>query len=186
VTRLGLLSDTHIPEAAPRLWPEVFDAFRGVDAILHAGDVHDLSVIDELARIAPAYCALGNGDGPDGRHPRARPAWLLEFDGVRVGLVHSLPIRERPPRFVLGDALHRRLGTADVGVVVHGDTHVEALDVVDGILCVNPGSATYPRNLDAQLGTVAFLELDIGRRAATLCRLTRDGPAPLATETVAY
>ena len=60
--RIGLISDTHIPEAQPFLYPQVFEAFRGVDYILHAGDCHDLSVIDQLGAIAPIYVARGNGD----------------------------------------------------------------------------------------------------------------------------
>ena len=46
--RIGLISDTHIPESRYELWPQVFEAFAGVDAILHAGDIHDLVVIDQL------------------------------------------------------------------------------------------------------------------------------------------
>ena len=44
--RIGLVSDTHIPEAREELWPQVCDAFRGVDLILHGGDLHELRVVD--------------------------------------------------------------------------------------------------------------------------------------------
>ncbi|MFL2504088.1 MAG: metallophosphoesterase family protein [Candidatus Azotimanducaceae bacterium] len=37
--RIGLLSDTHIPEAMPELWPQVFSELKDVDVILHAGDI---------------------------------------------------------------------------------------------------------------------------------------------------
>ena len=40
--RIGLISDTHIPEARAELWPQVYAAFEGVDAILHGGDIHCL------------------------------------------------------------------------------------------------------------------------------------------------
>ena len=41
---VGLVADTHIPEAGPELWPQVYDAFEpAVDVILHAGDVYDLA-----------------------------------------------------------------------------------------------------------------------------------------------
>ena len=61
--RIGLISDTHIPEARQELWPQVFHVFDGVDFILHAGDIHDLKVIDQLCEVAPTYAARGNGDG---------------------------------------------------------------------------------------------------------------------------
>ncbi len=59
--RIGLISDTHIPESRKELWPQVFSAFRGVDLILHAGDIYELYVIDELSQVAPTYAARGNG-----------------------------------------------------------------------------------------------------------------------------
>ena len=42
--RIGLVSDTHIPEARASLWPQVYDAFHGVDYIFHGGDVHELDL----------------------------------------------------------------------------------------------------------------------------------------------
>ena len=51
--KVGLISDTHIPEATNSLWPHVFEMFEGVECILHAGDIYDLSIIDALHEIAP-------------------------------------------------------------------------------------------------------------------------------------
>ena len=65
---IGLISDTHIPEAAPRLWSQVFDVFHDVDCILHAGDIHDLSVIDELSEDALREVIRDYGEE---RHARA-------------------------------------------------------------------------------------------------------------------
>ena len=66
--KIGLISDTHIPEAMPELWPHVYEQFRGVECILHAGDIYQLDVIDRLGDIAPVYAARGNGDdGSSGR-----------------------------------------------------------------------------------------------------------------------
>ena len=58
-TRIGLIADTHIPEARATLWPQVYDAFEGVERIFHGGDVHDLKLLDELEKVAPVYCARG-------------------------------------------------------------------------------------------------------------------------------
>src|SRR5690606_18879469 len=67
--RIGLISDTHIPEARAELWPQVFDAFKGVDYILHAGDIHDLIAIGQLEAIAPIWVARGNGEYGSGGRP---------------------------------------------------------------------------------------------------------------------
>lgn len=166
------------------MWPQVLDVFRGVDLIFHAGDVHEFSVLDDLERVAPVYAARGNGeDGSGGRpvqpeDPRSRYAWLLELGGLRVGLTHYVPVPERPPDFTVARWIERFFPEQRPDVIVSGDTHVERIAVVDGILCVNPGSAMYPHNYDTQLGTVGFLEIEDGRAHAEIMQLTETGVAP--------
>ncbi len=60
--RIGLITDTHIPDAAGELPARIAEIFDGVDLILHAGDVYQSSVLDELERIAPVLVALGDDD----------------------------------------------------------------------------------------------------------------------------
>jgi putative phosphoesterase len=189
--RIGLISDTHIPEARGELWPQVFGVFDGVDAILHGGDIHELFVLDQLAEVAPLWSARGNGeDGSAGRpiapdDDRLRYSWLLDLAGVRVGLTHDLPMPELPPNYTVERWKARRFGTTDIDVLVYGDSHVERIDVVGSTLCVNPGSPTYPHNLNTQLGTLGFLEIDPGAVRASIWQLTDDGVAgPTAELTV--
>ena len=178
--RIGLISDTHIPEAMPRLWPQVFAAFRGVDCILHAGDIHDLSVIDELPEVAPTSVARGNGDdGSGGRpvqpeDPRLREGWLLELAGLLVGIAHTVPVPAQGG-WTLERAMQRYCGRTDLDVMIFGDTHSEWLEYVDGVLCVNPGSPTLPRNLSTRLGTIGFLEIANGTPRASIWQLTEHG-----------
>ncbi len=182
--RIGLISDTHIPEARKELWTQVFDAFREVDLILHAGDIHELRVVDELNEVAPIYVARGNGDdGSGGRavlpdDERLREAWSLELEGVAIGVTHVVPIPEMPPHLTLARTLERLFPERRPDVIIYGDTHVEAIDTVDGVLCVNPGSPTFPHNLNTQLGTIGFLEIEDGRPSATIWQLTEEGIDP--------
>jgi putative phosphoesterase len=179
--RVGLISDTHIPEARAELWPQVFDVFDGVDAIRHGGDIHELRVLDQLGELAPLWSARGNGeDGSAGRpvaadDPRLRYSWLLDLAGVRVGLTHDVPMPEIPPNFTVTRWKDRRFGTQDIDVLVYGDSHVERIDVVGATLCVNPGSPTYPHNLNTQLGTIGFLEIEAATVTASIWQLTDDG-----------
>jgi putative phosphoesterase len=182
--RIGVLSDTHIPESQPTLWPQVLDAFADVDVILHGGDLHDVELLDVLGAVAPTLAARGNGEeGSGGRpvqpdRPNLRDAWTIDVADVRVGLTHELPIPEFPPRLVLADERVRIFGDARLDVLVYGHTHVEAIDVIDSILCVNPGSPTFPHNLEAQLGTIAFVQIDDGRPEASVWQLTECGIEP--------
>ena len=63
-------------------------------------------------------------------------------------------------------------------VIVFGDTHTELIRKVDGILCVNPGSPTYPHNYDTQFGTLGFLELDAGTASASVWLINEKGSEP--------
>ena len=179
--RIGLISDTHIPEARQALWSQAFVAFEGVDLILHGGDMHDLSVIDELEKVAPIHVARGDGDdGGGGRpvqpeDPRVKEVWTLDLGGLAVGLTHALPIPEMPPSMTVARALDRLFPERRPDVVVYGDSHVEAIGVFDGVLCVNPGSPTYPHNYDTELGTIGFLDIESGVPKASIWRLTEAG-----------
>ena len=183
--RIGLVADTHIPEAMPELWPQCYEAFRGVDAILHAGDIYDLAVIDQFHDIAPTYACRGNGDdGSGGRpvqgdHDRLLPIWTVELGGLTIGLLHDLPIPESPPHMTVSRWLSRHFDDGfRPDVLVYGDSHVESIEMIEGILCINPGSPTYPHNLNVQLGTIGFLDIVDGRAEASIWRLTETGHEP--------
>src|ERR1700760_3898983 len=174
--RLGLIADTHIPEAQAQLWPQVFDAFAGCDAILHGGDIHELRLLDQLERVGPGFAGRGNGDGGFGGPPppradaRVHDTWIVQLNGpglpgLRVGIIHDLTIPEVPPYLTVDNVSRRRFGAEPgtpeaLDVVVYGDTHVQRIDVIGPTLAVNPGSPTYPHNLETRLGTIGFLDLD--------------------------
>ena len=164
---VGLISDTHIPEARTTMFDEVYEAFSGVDLILHAGDMHNVIVLDWLEAVAPVIAVRGNGDdGSSGRpvapdDPRLAHNQVVNIGGKRIGMTHSFP--EFPhlgaETFVQAMARH---WDGPVDIVVGGDTHVAHVTWHDDLLIVNSGSPMYPRNLQTQLGTVGFLEIRDG------------------------
>jgi len=173
-TRLGLIADTHMPGSLRDLWPQVFDAFAEVDAILHAGDLHTLSIVDQLETLAPTYVARGNGDrGLE--DDRLKDVWLLEFGGVHIGMVHHFP---RPNRRTEEDVRRRLAKHFDErlpNVVVYGHTHRESIDYLDDILCINPGSPTLPRNQSTRMGTIGILEIHEHSLDASIFQITEQG-----------
>jgi uncharacterized protein len=54
--RLGIISDTH-----GLLRPEATEALRGVDLILHAGDVGGPEILAQLKTIAPVFAPRQRG-----------------------------------------------------------------------------------------------------------------------------
>jgi hypothetical protein len=175
--RIGLIGDTHYPEAGP-LWDEAYEALRGVELILHAGDLHVVDVLDWLEeRVGvPVLAVRGNGDdGSGGRpvcpdDPRMKPVQTLTAGGVRIGMVHDATLPEWPPHRTLESIMDFYFG-GRVDVLVHGDTHVAEVEEMRGVLLVNPGSPTFPRNLTRRHGTLGFLDVADGAARAWIHQL---------------
>ena len=152
--RVAVLADTH----APRRWkscpPAVAAHLRGVDLILHAGDVCTAAVLDELAAYAPVHAVRGNNDGPDVAAWGAPDTLELDLGGLQVAMIHDAgPATGRPTR------LRRRFPRADL--VVFGHSHIP-LDDSDGALRIfNPGSPTDRRRQPH--GTAGLLDIAGGR-----------------------
>ena len=102
---------------------------------------------------------------------------------MKVGITHALPIPEVPPRLTVAAALERLFPETRPDVVIYGDSHVEAIDTIGGVLCVNPGSPTFPHNLETQLGTIGFLDIEGGTASASIWRLTSGGIEPFDWKT---
>jgi putative phosphoesterase len=147
--RLGVISDTH-----GLLRPEVFDAFAEVDHILHAGDVGDAGILDELEAIAPVTAVYGNTDGHDLRRRLPRVA-NLDLDGFTIVVTHG----DQFGHGVTPDQLHGAFPEADI--IAYGHTHRPLLTIVDVVVTVmNPGGAG-PRRFDIP-ASVGIMELEAG------------------------
>lgn len=178
---IGLISDTHIPRDAKMLPPHVKEAFQGVDLIIHAGDIYDPVVLDELERIAPVMAARGNGDEDLPQDPRVKDNHTLDIAGVSLGITHGLGY----PRSAEDcDRTMQRVFGRRVDVIVVGDTHVPMVEMFDGTCMVNPGSPTLPRNL-FELGTVGLLKVVGGTVEARIVRLD-EFPIPFQRNLIYY
>ena len=171
--RIGLISDSHISRGG-ELWPQVFDAFQGVDAILHAGDLWSPVLLDELAAIAPVWAARGNGD-MHVTDARVEDMWVLDFQGVNIAMIHDFPSPERASAEILARRTKQRFAGATPDVVLYGHTHIEEAASVEGVLYVNPGSPTLPYNKSLRLGSIGFLHIETGWVLAELHQLTEAG-----------
>jgi len=146
--RLGLIADTH-----GRVRAGVHDVFAKVDRILHAGDVGDGEVLEELALLAPVTAVYGNVDGGSLRHRLPRVA-AVEIDGFRFVVTHGDQFGSPEP-----DGLKAAFPDADV--IVFGHTHRALIrDLPDFTVVVNPGAAG-PRRFDLQ-PSVAIVETEPG------------------------
>jgi putative phosphoesterase len=165
-TRIGVLSDTHMPAGLRVLWDEVGVAFEGVDLILHSGDIAHPMVLDQCEQWAPVLAALGNNDFGM-TDPRVAEIQLVEAEGFRIAMVHDMEPEDQP----IEDLRRRYLGGEAADVFVTGHTHFERMDYRDGVLQLNSGSAVHPHLWSTRLGTVAILDLQPGWLQARIVRL---------------
>jgi uncharacterized protein len=145
---IGVISDTH-----GLMRPEALAALRGVEHILHAGDVGDVAILDALREIAPVTAIRGNVDVA-GACAKLPATDVVELGGQLFYLVHSV------------HDLDINAKAAGVAMVVSGHSHKAKVDVKDGVIYFNPGSAG-PRRFSLPV-TVGFVTVEDGVEASVL------------------
>jgi putative phosphoesterase len=138
---LGIVSDTH-----GLLRPEVAPALKGVDQILHLGDVGNASILTELEKIAPVTAIRGNIDreGPCAKLPETE---VVLVEGRYLYMLHDLK------------SLHLDPAAAKFAAVLYGHTHVPNFYTKKGVLFFNPGSCG-PRRFELPV-TIGLLTLKV-------------------------
>ena len=138
---IGFISDTH-----GLLRTEAIDALRGRDVILHAGDVGNEMILDELELLAPVYTVRGNVDYQNwcGRLPNKL---TLELAGLKIHMIHD--IQSVDPRDL-----------KEAHLVVYGHSHRPEIRQTGGVVNLNPGSAG-PRRFSLPV-TLAKLDWEFG------------------------
>jgi uncharacterized protein len=178
-TRIGVVADTHCPEFLDRLPDRLFEVLRGVDLILHAGDVGGEETLSELRRIAPVEAVRGDHDPGLSSLPLTRE---VVVEGKRIVVVHGNRSRwlEEPQTFLwtislgryhphtdLPRFLRRRHPQADA--IVFGHIHRPVIDAGEGALVFNPGGVhqwnptTAARRLQQNPGWFEWCWLQVAR-----------------------
>jgi len=149
--RIGLISDTH-----GLLRPEAKSFLEGCDHIVHAGDIGDAEVLEQLAVIAPLTAVRGNNDTADWARALAETA-RLRIGNVFIYVIHDIArIAVDPP----GPGMR---------VVVSGHSHRPGIHDRDGVLYVNPGSAGRRRfTLPISIGELLIGDDSIAPRLVVL------------------
>ena len=156
---IGLISDTHVPTRAPSIPRQVFDVFKNVDYVIHAGDLVELPVIDDLEQIAPVLAVQGNMDTEEAKNVLPELNSLKVFDW-KIGVMHDPDVLNGSDRMLyLAKENH-------FNVLVYGHTHSPRIKWEGEILYINPGSPTDP---------VSFLN----KPSVGLLQITKNAITPL-------
>ncbi len=125
--RIGVISDTH-----GLLRPEVVKALKGVERIIHAGDLDTPEILKALHKIAPVTAVRGNMDRGDWARKLPRTE-VIEVDQHRLYVLHDIHNLRMDP-----DA-------SEFKVVIHGHSHLHSIVQQNGVLYLNPGGAGHHR-----------------------------------------
>ena len=145
---IGVISDTH-----GLLRPEAVAALRGVEHILHGGDVGDVAILKALRKVAPVTAIRGNVD-VSGACAELPATDVVELGGRLFYLVHSVHDLDINPV------------AAGVAMVVSGHSHKASVQVRDGVIYFNPGSAG-PLRFSLPV-TVGFVTVEDGVEASVM------------------
>jgi uncharacterized protein len=133
--RIGVISDTHIPFFAGEIPREVREELASCDLIVHAGDIVESSVLDELRKIAHTKAVKGNMDSDEIK--RTLPESLVfDAEGKKVGVVHGKGSGKTVLSWV------KNFFTNKPDVVIFGHSHIPFNEKIGSTLFFNPGSAT--------------------------------------------
>ncbi|MCD4742577.1 MAG: metallophosphatase family protein [Desulfobacteraceae bacterium] len=138
--RIGVISDTH-----GKLNPKVSDAFKGVDHIIHAGDVCGVDVLESLEKIAPVTAVKGNMDSGE-LSTKLNMTESVKFGKAFIYVLHIRHMLDIEPN------------EQGFNVVITGHTHIALVEKRENVLYLNPGSSTFPKQHDC--ATIALLHVD--------------------------
>ena len=159
--KIGVISDTHIPIRAKELPKEVYECFKGAEFILHAGDLVETSVIDELRTITPnVEVVLGNMDQPSFLPTKK----ILNIEGVKIGLIHGWG-----PPSELKSKIYDVFLRDKPDIIVFGHSHQPEKTVFKGTMFLNPGSPT--DKIFASVNSLAIINIENGKFDAEIIKL---------------
>lgn len=136
---VGVISDTH-----GHVRPEAVKAIKGVQLLIHAGDIGRPSVLDTLREVAPVVAVRGNMDRGEWARKLAKTE-VVEIGEAVLYVIHDL------------DALDLDPAAAGFSAVLYGHSHRPHIAKRDGVLYLNPGSAG-PRRFKLPV-TLALLHI---------------------------
>jgi uncharacterized protein len=153
---IGVISDTH-----GLIRQEALEALKESELIFHAGDIGNPQVIESLQKIAPVVAVRGNMDG--GQWAESLPKYeIIQVAQSLLYVIHDLNELDLDPL------------AAGISAVIFGHSHHPAMQLRNGVLLLNPGSAG-PRRFELPV-SVALIHLTDGILEPRLIELAI-GPA---------
>jgi putative phosphoesterase len=175
--KIGIIGDTHIPLLSPLLPARTAEVFKGLDIILHVGDICELYVLEEFQEMYTlTFAIFGEDDSEDVQHYLDETR-VVSFGERRVGMIHGHQFEEQqqrawggfrrlwepePELLDLPSFLLAQFAEDEVHAIVFGHTHHPYVKMHNGVLLFNPGAALPEPGRRPSIGI-----LDVGKRSIT-------------------
>jgi putative phosphoesterase len=156
IMRIGVIADTHIPTQSPVLSARIGTVFKGLDIILHVGDICELYVLEEFQETYTLTFAVFGEDDSDAVQHYLDETRVVRFGDRRVGMIHGHQFEEQqksalgrmrrlfgrqPEPGALPLFLIEQFAGEEIQAVVFGHTHEPYMKMHNGVLVFNPGAA---------------------------------------------
>jgi len=135
--KIGVISDTHIPDRADALPKKILEAFKDVDMVIHTGDFVDLQTYNQLKKIFKNFKAVAGNMDPKEIKEKLPEKEIIKIGKYTIGIAHGLG---HPSGLI--ELLKNFFKKDNVDVIIFGHSHIPMNDTIDGILFFNPGSPT--------------------------------------------
>lgn len=132
MTKIGVLSDTH-----GHLPKEVYEFFKDVDLIIHAGDIGSVDVLNELQAFKKTVAVYGNIDDFD-VVVLTEKVENIEIEGLKIMVTH---IGGYPNRYERGIKELIEIGRPNIFISGHSHILKVINDPKYSLLHINPGAA---------------------------------------------
>lgn len=149
--RIGVISDTHVATLG-ELPQGLREALKDMDMIVHLGDYTGKGLLEGLRGLGNFRGVWGNMDATSVKAGLPERE-ILEIGGKRIGLIHG-----SGSPWDLSARVRKQF--QDVDAILYGHSHLACSEMVEGVLCLNPGSAT--GRFPAGSKTLAILTVGVG------------------------
>ena len=149
--KIGIISDTHIANKSEHLPGIILDVFKQMDMVIHAGDMVDLQVVEELKSACPKIVAVAGNMDQEAVRKKYPEKEILEIAGCRIGIMHGWgsPLN-------LVELLKNAFKEDNPDIIIFGHSHRPMNEFIDGVLFFNPGSAT---DFTAEYNSYGIIEI---------------------------
>lgn len=164
--KIGVISDTHIPDRCAHIPKSILNAFKHVDMIAHAGDMVSLEALEELKSSCPKIVAVAGNMDSQAIIRKFPSKHIFEIFGLKIGLIHGCPAGTNTLK-----ALKNAFKDSRPEIIIFGHTHKPMNETIEGTLFFNPGSAT---DLSLDYASYGIIEINLSKKNKTLAENTQN------------